>query len=1509
MPETPRTIGQVPPVPPGRGVRRPFLPALCLSVVAFSGALIVADTPAYASDNVWVVNTTSDDGAPCTSASCSLRSALNAANSSAGSDTINFAIPATTTPVITVLSALPAITGSSVSVDATTQSGGRVPGVVLTPDPSITATVNGLQLTGGNVTVRGFAITNFTGDGISVTSGSTGDVIAANWIGTSDGVTAAGNTGDGIHLAGGGNHVIGGSRTDGNVIVGSRTGNGIEMTSSNSNVVAGNIVGMSANGANRLPNAGVGIGIHRTSSQNQIGGLTADGRNIVTGNSGIGVQLLGTLLSDGTCEGPTYNVVEGNYIGLTAAGTKPSPYGNLGEGVEIEECASNNLIGGTDPGARNVVSGNHDDGIEFDNFGSPAGLICNNTIQGNYVGTDPSGTKNIPNVDAGVKVQNGACNTLVGGAAPGAANLISGNDSDGVYLKSNPAGTQVIGNIIGLAADGSTPLPNGGNGVRLFSGARSELIESNTISANSLSGVYLQDARTNSNTIRGNRIGTTVDGSAARGNQRYGVHLTDGPTGNVVEKNTIQGNALAGVAVETVAGSGNSTVNNKVTGNAMSGNGGLGVDLLPAPGVNLQSGSHLDPVIGNDGLDYPVITTATTTSAEGTSIPGTVVELFSAAGATGENNGEGAVYLGSATADGSGAWCLDGLSVSGSTMVTATATTSAGDTSEFAVDVMPSGSGDVCTAPPPSATTIFGDTFSGADGSILTNWDVRRSATGAGSGARIQSNQLAETDALAADQNGSWQYVQARETVVQPSWSAGTLSVRWQMATSATSTQTSSLVLTPSATTGNATSQSDYLRIYVTNGKLFLVAKRAGAATTLWSGTEAVSSTVRDFELRIDAVSVTLLEGPTGTAAVRAGPIPHGLAFASGYAYLQASTNSVTTYVALFDTFAMVKSPGPPAAPTAVTATAGEGSAQVSWTAPGSDGGVPITSYTVTSSGGQQVVAAAGASGVVPTSATIGGLTAGTSYTFTVKATNDVGTGPASALSNAVIPDAVRTPPDAPTSVTARAGDAQATISWRPPAFDGNSPITGYTVTASDGQRLAVLAGPDGTVPTASSIQGLENGTSYTFTVSTTNGVGTGPDSTPSNTVTPIPNESPPGAPTGVTATAGNASAAVSWTAPSTDGGSPITSYTVTSSAGDRTTVPTHPDGSVPTNTTMTGLTNGNSYTFVVTATNALGPGDDSAPSNSVIPQAVQTVPGAPTGVTAQAGDSSAQVSWTAPVDDGNSAIVSYTVRSSAGNQVTVTGANGTVPTGTTVTGLTNGTSYTFTVHATNAVGAGPESTPSSPVVPGPQVLFSDDFTGADGTTPANWEIRRSAAGTGSGATIGANTLLETDTLSSAQVGTWQYVQAREKVVQASWDSGTASVAWQMSTAASASQTSSLILTPTAVTTNATGQADYLRVYVSNGKLFVVRNKAGTLTTLWSGTVTASTGLRAFRLDLNATNLALSEGPPGSLVTRVGSLPHGLGFTGGYPYLQVSTNAAATYTGNFDGFVLTKGSS
>jgi hypothetical protein len=371
-----------------------------------------------------------------------------------------------------------------------------------------------------------------------------------------------------------------------------------------------------------------------------------------------------------------------------------------------------------------------------------------------------------------------------------------------------------------------------------------------------------------------------------------------------------------------------------------------------------------------------------------------------------------------------------------------------------------------------------------------------------------------------------------------------------------------------------------------------------------------------------------------------------------------------------------------PGAPTGVTADAGDQQATVSWTPPASDGGTAISSYTITASPGGSTLKVDGST----TSAQMTQLTDGTSYTFTVTATNNVGSGQSSAPSNPVTPDP--TVAGAPTGVTAQAGNGQATVAWAAPLSTGGHPILSYTVTASPGGNSVTTS--DGTT-TADTVDGLTNGVSYTFTVLATNSAGPGPPSLPSNAVTP---STAPDPPTGVTAVAGYTEASVAWTPPGNDGGSTIASYTVTASPPDVPPITT-PDGQT-TSVVVGGLSDGTSYTFTVTATNGSGTSSSSLASNSVTP--APGPPDPPTSVAATAGSGQASVSWVAPANNGGSSITSYTVKASPGGASAVTPDG--VTTSIVVPGLTNGTSYRFTVTATSNLGTSAPSQPSNPVTP-----------------------------------------------------------------------------------------------------------------------------------------------------------------------------------------------------------------
>jgi hypothetical protein len=276
--------------------------------------------------------------------------------------------------------------------------------------------------------------------------------------------TQAGADVDGLRITAGSSVVSG-------LAINRYSSDGVELSNQGGNLVEGCFIGTDATGTADLGNAFHGLNI--ASSNNTICGTAAAARNVISGNDNTGILITA---------GPTGNLVQGNFIGTNAAGT--GAIGN-GSGVVTQGQSGNSsshTIGGTTPGARNIISGNNGPGISI------GGTLTGSVVQGNFIGTDVTGSTAVGNASDGVIIQFGSANNMIGGTTPEARNVISGNGVNGVRSDYHP--NTVQGNFIGTQADGVSPLGNGSNGV-LINLFDSNAIAGNTIAFNGGAGVVV----------------------------------------------------------------------------------------------------------------------------------------------------------------------------------------------------------------------------------------------------------------------------------------------------------------------------------------------------------------------------------------------------------------------------------------------------------------------------------------------------------------------------------------------------------------------------------------------------------------------------------------------------------------------------------------------------------------------------------------------------------------------------------------------------------------------------------------------------------------------------------------------------------------------------------------------------------------------------------------------------------------------------------------------------------
>jgi hypothetical protein len=501
---------------------------------------------------------------------------------------------------------------------------------------------------------------------------SSGNLIQGNYIGVDTNGGLMGNKGGGVEVTGANNTIGGSAAGAGNIISGN--GYGVQLLNASNNVLQGNLIGTNATGTSALGNKGYGVYMLDVTGTT-IGGTTTAARNVISGNSrGLGIG--------GASSG---NTVQGNFIGVDITGSVR--IANLESGVELG--GVNNLIGGTVPGAGNVISGNEFNGVIL--FGV---AVNNNKIQGNIIGLNSAGTAAIAN-GAGVAIRD-ASNTLIGGTVPGARNIISGNFR-AITIDGVGTGTIVQGNYIGTDITGTSALANSWDGIVI--GAANNTIGGTVAGARNLisgnaNGIRINGSVATGNLVQGNYIGTKANGTDFLPNVLIGIQINtafDNTIGGTTPGagNIVAGNSYAGVVID--AGTGNAILGNSIFGNAR-----LGIELSGQDAIGLNENDPGDTDSGaNWKQNYPLLTSVIA-SGGNTTIQGKLnsnpdkqfrIEFFANTSCDGSGFGEGQTFIGSTsvTTDGSGDAIINAslpLMPTGQ-FITATATSATNDTSEF----------------------------------------------------------------------------------------------------------------------------------------------------------------------------------------------------------------------------------------------------------------------------------------------------------------------------------------------------------------------------------------------------------------------------------------------------------------------------------------------------------------------------------------------------------------------------------------------------------------------------------------------------------------------------------------------------------------------------------------------------------------------------------------------------------------------------------------------------------
>ncbi len=426
-----------------------------------------------------------------------------------------------------------------------------------------------------------------------------------------------------------------------------------------------------------------------------LSGGANDGLVLAAGGSTIrGLSLVGfsesaiVLMSQGN------DAITGNYLGLDPSGAAAIPNQ---QGIAVLGTSGNTIGAGT-AGGGNVISGNSGDGILIENGGIDSG---GNLIAGNWIGTTADGSLALGNGGAGIAVAGADANTI-GLPIQGFGNLISGNVGPGISVTGGAGGTAIQNNVIGLAAGGTTPIGNQGDGIQLDDApgtliGGTDLGDGNVISANQGNGID-----TAGNTARlwvaGNKIGTDATGLLELGNQQNGINLASSTNSiggtvagatNIIEYNGT-GRVGAGVQLEGMVDQ------DSILSNSIYANAGLGINLGSGPTPNHPPGTPGPNAYQN----YPLLSSAQSNGSS-ISVQGSLFEapdtsyllqFFSSPKPDPSGFGQGKVWMGSMSvqtdAKGYASFTASLPSVGPSgAYISATATDGSGDTSEFSADL------------------------------------------------------------------------------------------------------------------------------------------------------------------------------------------------------------------------------------------------------------------------------------------------------------------------------------------------------------------------------------------------------------------------------------------------------------------------------------------------------------------------------------------------------------------------------------------------------------------------------------------------------------------------------------------------------------------------------------------------------------------------------------------------------------------------------------------------------